>query len=268
MKPNFFVGYLPFPDGLKPFYRLLLPILLLAGFGAVYFFASDTPKTGTGTWDLNAKVTIEGRLELEPYPMIIPSDSTRQPVLVVQVGKLSARPLLEGNESKSMSLSGYMIERGHWQMLEIDNTDIPAPIAATSIRAETNGAEQLVSLTGEIVDSKCMLGVMKPGTGKVHRSCAELCIMGGMPPMLLVKNATGKKAAYLLVNEEGGAVGRALLPHVAVPVQVSGMAFRLHGMPAIKVNPSSVARLEGNRLAAFGDSIGLAGTSSFCRIVS
>ena len=268
MKPDFFVGYLPFPDVLKPFYRILLPILLLVGFGAVYFFASDTPETGTGKWELNTKVTVEGRLTLDPYPMIVPSDSTRQAVLVVQIGKLSARPLLEGQEGKSISLSGYMIERGPWQMLEIDNTDVPEPIAASTPRRDTGGTEQLVSLTGEIVDSKCMLGVMKPGVGKVHRSCAELCVMGGIPPMLLVKNSSGEKAAYLLMDEQGGAVGRALLPHIAVPVQVTGTAFRLNGMPAIKINPTSVARLEGNKLAAFGESIGLAGTSSFCRIVS
>ena len=268
MKPDFFVGYLPFPDGLKPFYRLLLPILLLAGFAAVYFFAADTPATGTGTWDLDSKVTVEGRLDLEPYPMIVPSDGTSQPVLVVQIGKLSARPLLDGNEGKAIRLSGYMIERGPWQMLEIDNTDVPEPIAAGGPRTDTSSAEQFVSLAGEIVDSKCMLGVMKPGVGKVHRSCAELCIMGGMPPMLLVKNGTGEKAAYLLVDEQGGAVGRALLPHIAVPVQVSGTAFRLNGMPTIKVAPGNIKRLDGDQLAAFGDSIGLAGTSSFCRIVS
>jgi hypothetical protein len=29
-----------------------------------------------------------------------------------------------------------------------------------------------MTLTGEIVDSKCYLGVMNPGQGKVHRDCA------------------------------------------------------------------------------------------------
>ena len=39
-----------------------------------------------------------------------------------------------------------------------------------------------VTVSGEIVDSKCFLGVMVPGAGKTHKECASLCLRGGIPP--------------------------------------------------------------------------------------
>jgi len=57
-----------------------------------------------------------------------------------------------------------------------------------------------VELTGEIVDSKCYLGVMNPGNGKVHRDCAVRCISGGIPPAFLVRDADGRSKILLLTN--------------------------------------------------------------------
>ena len=153
-------------------------------------------------------------------------------------------------------------------MLEIESGESVQPSSAPRLSLPASTDTVAVSLQGEIVDSKCMLGVMKPGAGKVHRDCAELCIMGGMPPMLLVKNTAGDKAAYLLMDENGNAVGQQLLPHIAVPVAVKGSAYRVGSMPVIQVQPTDVLELGGNSLADFGPSIGLAGTSSFCRIAS
>lgn len=268
MKKDFYVGYLPFPDGLKPLFRTFVPVLLLAGLASVYLFSSGTPGTGNGSWDAYTEVTLTGRLELDPYPMITTPDRATHPVLVVQVGKLSADDALRPLGGQTVSLSGFMIERGPWQMLEIEGSGAALARAPLEVAPRQTSAEMFVSLKGEIVDSKCMLGVMKPGAGKVHRDCAELCIMGGMPPMLLVKNETGNKAAYLLVDENGGPVGRELVPHIAMPVQVSGLAYRDGDMPVIKVSAETVTTLAGDQLKAFGDSIGIAGTSSFCRIPS
>ena len=72
-----------------------------------------------------------------------------------------------------------------------------------------------VTIIGEIVDSKCYLGVMNPGRTKVHRDCATRCISGGIPPMLVTADAT-----YLLVGTDGRA-GRAIVRDF-VPRRFSG----------------------------------------------
>jgi len=268
MKIPFFVGYLPFPKALKPFFLLVLPLLFLVGIAFVYSISSGVPAAGTGTWNAYDKVSITGVVKAEPYPMIITSDRSNHPVLIVQLGKLDATEILAPLDGKTVSIEGFMIERGPWQMMEIEGPESVVEAPALALGSPMESAGMYVSLVGEIVDSKCMLGVMKPGAGKVHRDCAELCVMGGMPPMLLVKNDRGEKAAYLLVDQDGKAVGKRLVPHIAVPVALEGFAFRLGDMTAIKIDPESVAELRGPAKFAFGDSIGIAGSSSFCRIPS
>jgi len=86
--------------------------------------------------------------------------------------------------------------------------------------------------------------------------------------MLLVTDAEGNKAAYLLVDEKGEPVGQSLIPYVATPVEISGEAFRLGDMPVIKVKTNAVIELEGAAKLAFGDSIGVADGPAFCRTVT
>ena len=69
-------------------------------------------------------------------------------------------------------------------------------------------APQVISLSqgtlvGELVDTKCFLGVMRPATGKVHRGCAIRCLSGGAPPGLLVRDDRGDSGALLLAGPEG-----------------------------------------------------------------
>ena len=58
-------------------------------------------------------------------------------------------------------------------------------------------------LTGELVDTKCWLGVMRPSSGKVHRACAVRCLAGGVPPGLAVRGEEGKERLVLLTGPEG-----------------------------------------------------------------
>ena len=83
-----------------------------------------------------------------------------------------------------------------------------------------------VDLRGEIVDSKCYLGVMNPGEGKVHRDCAARCISGGVPAALIAADQTGRRKLLLLTTADGRSLGRELLPFVAEPVSVRGTLYR------------------------------------------
>jgi hypothetical protein len=77
-----------------------------------------------------------------------------------------------------------------------------------------------VTVTGEIVDSKCYLGVMNPGQGKVHRDCAAGCLSGGIPPIFVTTDGNGQ---FLLVGLDGRALGRdALREFIAEPITIRG----------------------------------------------
>ena len=77
-----------------------------------------------------------------------------------------------------------------------------------------------VTVEGEIVDSKCYLGVMNPGQGKVHRDCAARCLSGGIPP-LLISSDTGEQ--LLLVDLAGRALDHDVLREFAgEPITIRG----------------------------------------------
>jgi len=99
-------------------------------------------------------------------------------------------------------------------------------------------------LRGEIVDSKCYFGVMKPGSGKPHRSCAVRCLSGGIPPVLMMRDAEGRAAYAVLVGAEGEPVGRELLDFVAEPVEVRGELRQLDDWWFLAIDPEEVRRID------------------------
>ena len=88
------------------------------------------------------------------------------------------------------------------------------------------GPEGYARYVGEIVDTKCYLGAMKPGRGKPHRDCASLCIRGGIPAALLVRTESGERALVHLMNALGKPVGPEVLEWVGEPVEITGILRR------------------------------------------
>ena len=80
-------------------------------------------------------------------------------------------------------LRGALIERGGIRMLEVEPGSLRRGGVATAVEEPLHRGRRTVE--GEIVDSKCYLGVMNPGEGTVHRACARRCLQGGVPPGLV-----------------------------------------------------------------------------------
>ncbi|MCB1158410.1 MAG: hypothetical protein H7A25_15285 [Leptospiraceae bacterium] len=96
--------------------------------------------------------------------------------------------------------------------------------------------DEEIQFTGEIVDSKCALGAMSPGEGKSHRICAIQCIKNGIPPLLKVKNRTGKGYRYyLLVGKMKTPANELVLPFVGIPVIIRGSLIQDANMSMIEI---------------------------------
>lgn len=106
------------------------------------------------------------------------------------------------------------------------------PRAVVRIAPDTYGR-----YVGEIVDTKCYLGAMKPGRGKPHRACASLCIRGGVPAALLVRTRSGERALIHLMNALGQPVGREVLEFVGEAVEVTGLLRRADDRLELTVLP-------------------------------
>ena len=101
----------------------------------------------------------------------------------------------------------------------------------------------VVTLTGEIVDSKCYLGVMNPGQGKVHRDCASRCLSGGIPP-LFVDLANGEQ--YLLVGLDGNRLEHgSLKAFVAEPINLHGELLEKGDSKLLQIDVKSLRHTPG-----------------------
>jgi hypothetical protein len=100
------------------------------------------------------------------------------------------------------------------------------------------------TLIGEIVDSKCFLGVMNPGQLTPHRACAIRCLSGGVPPVLLVRPKDGPAIYLLLVSADGKPVNHQVLDLVAEPVEISGEVERQGELLILSADPATYRRIK------------------------
>ena len=94
-----------------------------------------------------------------------------------------------------------------------------------------------VTVRGEIVDSKCFLGVMVPGSGKTHKDCASLCLRGGIPPALFVQDRAGQSALMLLTGAAGEPIGARALQIAGEAVDMTGTIERQGGWLVLRTDP-------------------------------
>jgi hypothetical protein len=101
------------------------------------------------------------------------------------------------------------------------------------------------TVDGVIADSKCWLGAMNPGEGKIHRDCAVRCLSGGLPPLLLGAGAEGKN--FWLTGPGGRAIELKILDRVAEPVRLRGEVVRFDDQLILEVESNAVVRREPGR---------------------
>jgi hypothetical protein len=141
-----------------------------------------------------------------------------------------------------VTVSGTRIQRDAHTMLEVD----PAPLAASGSQADAGlkpcatsclEAGPEVELTGEIVDSKCFLGVMVPGAGKTHADCASLCIRGGIPPALRVQDFAGKPELFLLTLPTGAPIHLEAVDLAGQSISMRGLVSRSGAWLTLRTDP-------------------------------
>src|SRR5258708_24539109 len=129
---------------------------------------------------------------------------------------------------------------------------VPGSIAATESVASVEEATRdlgPVTVTGEIVDSKCYLGVMNPGQGKVHRDCAARCLSGGTPPIFV----TTEGNQLLLVGPDAMALTHdAFRGFVAETITVRGDLLQRGEARFLKVDPRELRHTPDRIEAALG----------------
>lgn len=240
---EFFVGYLALPPRLRRFVLGIAAGALVLGFGmAVAVAALREPPARTA----QTRASLVGRIEARAYGVLWTLESGRQgPVLLTRGGKFGAPEAVKALDGQIVRLDGLLLVRDGYRLLEVSKLDA-SPVVADELRAQlAQLAPRALGrrrLRGEIVDIKCWLGRMKPGDGRTHRACAQFCVAGGIPPVLVAREGGGTRH-YVLTDLTGSAVNDAVLPFIAEPVELSGEVAALGEMLFLRVDPAQIRRL-------------------------
>ena len=243
---SFYVGYHdPAPPPLRRFQRVVAAAVLVAAVIAALVVALGQRRLPAATFEFGVIRTFEGLVVADPYPsLIVPQGAVSTRYLLSGPGKSGADELVGGVEGGWASLDGTLIRRDGQEMIQVE----PGSVAALDrpafpyVPPDEDLGDHYVE--GEIVGSKCYLGVMNPGSGITHRACATLCIHGGVPPLLAVRHVDGRSEGIILAGPGGEAIGDRLSGLIATPVGMTGRLVRRGAATLLYVDPRDIQRLQ------------------------
>lgn len=249
---DFYIGYLAqAPTGLaKKMRTIVLGIVGVVAITGAVVAAMQQPFYPS-TYEFLQYRMFEGVVSEAPYPTLVVERpgvheevSTHSRFYLVSEGKHGAQEAVAGMEGKRVRLEGSLIYRDDQTMIELVPGTVEEVSAAIDSTVQTAGISLGThTLVGEIVDSKCFLGIMNPGNLKPHRACASLCIRGGIPPVLAVRDRAGRATYLMLQGPNGRSVNEDVLDKIAEPVEITGEVVRYDNLFVLKADPASYARL-------------------------
>ncbi|MEJ6389162.1 hypothetical protein [Gymnodinialimonas ulvae] len=245
----FFVGYLATPPGLRLFLTATCLALMLGAAGLAYAVAvtQDDPGDGRLRFDFGPQ-TVMGVLELTPAPILHVTQGTDaipvgHTLMLSGQGKNGAVDRARALEGQLVSATGILLQRGNLDMLQLNGgnnfraaddqpatlPDIPEP--------EPLGRWQI---TGEICDGKCQAGAMRPGNGIAHRACANLCLVGGVPPVFVSTQPVDGEGFLLITGAGDDVLPPALFDYVGLYVTLEGDVARHGDLLVLSVDTDTV----------------------------
>jgi hypothetical protein len=249
----FFIGWLPAPAAHRRLLRPLAAGLLLGAVAVAAVAALGQRDPGPGHWDAGRLHSFDGWLVTRPYALLWVPGAPGRTFLLVEEGKFGAlpraEPLTRGwPDGRPVRATGTVLDRdGRWMLELAAGPEGLRPLTAEEARAlppvtqPTTTAED-VTLAGEIIDPKCYLGAMRPGGGKTHKACAMLCISGGVPPMLVTRDAGDREANYLLTTAADGPANDLVLPFVGEPIRITGRLERRGDLLLLRIEADGLRR--------------------------
>jgi hypothetical protein len=242
---DFYVGYLPkAPTALAGFVRRVIIVLGLLALTAALVLVVGQKPFADSAFEYGKVRIFEGVVETRPFPTLLverPGEVGQQEkysrYVLVAPGKHGADDLVASFDGKQVRLQGQLIYRDGGTMVEIAPGSIAVIGSALAVQ-ETTRDLGTVTVTGEIVDSKCYLGVMNPGQGKVHRDCAARCLSGGIPPIFITAD---EREQFLLVGPDGFALKRdALREFIAEPITIRGELLQKGASRLLSIDPRTL----------------------------
>lgn len=249
-KDTFFVGYLVLPKNTTYFLKIFLPILFLSIVMMGFLLAryQNAANKGEG-WDPTGKtaISIKAFVLTKPYALAqFQYQSKTRTAILTSMTKSGVQKRLQGFNNQWLQLKGIMTKHNNhfvFSLLDDKNAITVLKTQANTAKVMFKKNKNIKTLEGEIIDPKCYVGAMKPGEGKTHKACATLCIKGGIPPVLLVKNFLFTEKFYLLLDKHGEPVLDIIVPFIGDLVKAKGSLEQWGDLWFFRLQDNSIKRL-------------------------
>ena len=243
----FYVGYEPrMPSAIARKVRIAVIVISAIALIGVLVLALNQRGFENSYFEYGKKRDFEGVITSRPFPRLLvtrPGTPTSYShYTLTGEGKHGAQAVAREFDGRLIRLRGTLIFRDGIAMIELE----PDTIVVLPSSERPSGTPEWLgaaTLRGEIVDSKCYLGVMNPGHTKVHRDCAARCISGGIPPLFIVEDPKGGASAYWLVMESGRPIGAEIIDKVGEPIEIVGEIRKEGDQKFLRADPSTYRRL-------------------------
>lgn len=137
-------------------------------------------------------------------------------------------------------VSGVVLERGDLNMLQLRGGRAGLQ-AADGTAPETPAiAQGRWKLAGEICDGKCVAGAMRPGRGLAHKACANLCLLGGVPPVFVTSQPVLGSEFLLITGPDGTTLPAAAYDYVAQFISVEGEVSKHGSILVFAMDPDTL----------------------------
>ncbi|MGC6483438.1 MAG: hypothetical protein ACON4T_07740 [Synechococcus sp.] len=241
---EFFIHYRPLPARLRRFLlslvACLIAITVILGIWGPdlhnqYGAGRRQPVRELSGWLLNGP---GGAQLLVPRPGIADGIEPFNRVLLAGPGKTVPPASVMDHAGDYVKLQGSLFSHGP---LDVMNTRRATPLTPPPGIPQPDRTGTFVgrfSLLGEIMDSKCFSGVMKPGAGTTHKGCAIRCISGGVPAVFHVRRDDGSMLEFVLIDPQGQTVNDRIVPRVAQPLRIEGDVVRFDNLLALRADPA------------------------------
>ena len=242
----FFVGYLSPPVPLRRFLlgAGLASVAAFAGAGALIGATQDDPGNGAFRFDYGRQ-TVTGVLELKPYPLLrvtkgsehVPAGRT---LTLSAGGKRGLMDRAANLDGKLATASGVLLARGDLDMLQVRGGQNGLSAAEGEPPTLTREPLGRWRLAGEICDGKCLAGAMRPGRGLAHKACANLCLIGGVPPVFVSTKPVEGSEFLLMAGPDGGALPASIYDRVGQFVSLDGDIERRGDLLVFSADPATI----------------------------
>jgi hypothetical protein len=165
-------------------------------------------------------------------------------LMLTSAGKSGVDMRAMGLDGQLATVSGIVLQRGTIDMLQLrgGGNGLSAVDGAPPVM-ETEPLGRW-KVAGEICDGKCLNGAMRPGRGLAHKACANLCLLGDVPPVFVSTQPIDGSDFMLITGPDGTRLPAEAYDYIGQFITLEGDLERRGDILVLRMDTSTMELIE------------------------